>query len=174
MSTAAEPGRIIAMDGGIAAFLRPHRPTAAETAATQKVGGKFLFRHLKTACGYLACLICLSRSPPHPTPPHPTPPHPIPPTFRQFWAKFTPWLGFQPDEKEEESEASRVSNNVESGPSASHELVAKAAALTTGKSRKVQAGDNELLINPWHLVKTKSNWNFSPPKAAALAPGESP
>ena len=113
--------------------------------------------------------------PPHPpTPPPPTPPHPIPPTFRQFWAKFTPWLGFQPDEKEEESEASRVSNNVESGPSASHELVAKAAALTTGKSRKVQAGDNELLINPWHLVKTKSNWNFSPPKAAALAPGESP
>ncbi|KAK2079566.1 hypothetical protein QBZ16_001961 [Prototheca wickerhamii] len=91
-----------------------------------------------------------------------------------FWAKFTPWLGFQPDEKEEESEASRVSNNVDSGLSASHDLVAKAAALTTGKSRKAQAGDNELLITPWHLVKTKFNWNFSPPKAAALAPGESP
>ena len=59
----------------------------------------------------------------------------------------------------------------------SHELAPTAAAASTLRNRKVQAGDNELTYIPWRAIKDKSNWKFSwpsPPKAVALAPAGSP
>lgn len=94
-----------------------------------------------------------------------------PSTFWQLWARFIALFGAQPGLGGEGSEEVSFSDSV------SHELVATAAAPSIGKSRKVQAGDSELVFIPWHYIKDPAKWRAlfpSPPKVAALPPATSP